>query len=484
MLVVGLARTGVAAALFCAAYGATSRRRTRGPNRSSRETAGEAARRRRDAGTRRARAGDFSRAGFDRGESRRSGESAGAGAARAHGNSGVERNRTGLAISARASWWRSRARTARPRPLRSSAHILKTAGFRRWLAAISARRCSRAWKRSTRLERYGGRSQQLSAGNDRGVSSGHWRAAESHARPSGPPRIVRGICARAKMRMFENQTERDAAVLNADDPEVTRTHAVPAARLLVQPAEARGAGRFLRDDEIVFRGDGSEDAAAAARATLRCAASTTSKTFWRRCCRGVSRRSRAGGDCGGVKTFAAWSIGSNSWPRSPAWSISTIPRPRTWTPRSRRSKHFPGTLLVILGGKDKGSPYTPLREPLRQRARVALLIGAAAEKIARDLRGAVPIERAGTLERAVEIAMRARASRAIWCCWRRPARVSTSLRITSIAGASSRNWSRELRKHQRGAHATASRKGSRKDNDAAQSATRPADVRRRRWRCA
>ncbi len=66
---------------------------------------------------------------------------------------------------------------------------------------------------------------------------------------------------------------------------------------------------------------------------------------------------------------------------------------------------FSGPLIVILGGKDKGSPYTPLREPLRQRARAALLIGAAAEKIASDLQSAVPIEHAETLGRAVGMAM-------------------------------------------------------------------------------
>ncbi len=46
-------------------------------------------------------------------------------------------------------------------------------------------------------------------------------------------------------------------------------------------------------------------------------------------------------------------------------------------------------LWIILGGKDKGSDYTVLREPLRQRARSALLIGAAAEKIASHLGDAV-----------------------------------------------------------------------------------------------
>jgi len=65
---------------------------------------------------------------------------------------------------------------------------------------------------------------------------------------------------------------------------------------------------------------------------------------------------------------------------------------------------FSGPLLVILGGKDKGSPYTPLIEPLRGRARLVLLIGAAAEKIAADLGDAVPLERAGNMDRAVRIA--------------------------------------------------------------------------------
>ena len=60
--------------------------------------------------------------------------------------------------------------------------------------------------------------------------------------------------------------------------------------------------------------------------------------------------------------------------------------------------------MVILGGKDKGSPYTPLRDALRARGRIALLIGEAAEKIAADLGDAVSCVHAGTLDRAVEFA--------------------------------------------------------------------------------
>ncbi len=65
---------------------------------------------------------------------------------------------------------------------------------------------------------------------------------------------------------------------------------------------------------------------------------------------------------------------------------------------------FPGGLWIILGGKDKGAPYTPLVEPLRTKGRAALLIGAAAEKIAAELNGAVRLIRAGTLEEAVRLA--------------------------------------------------------------------------------
>ena len=70
---------------------------------------------------------------------------------------------------------------------------------------------------------------------------------------------------------------------------------------------------------------------------------------------------------------------------------------------------FPGGLWMILGGKDKGSEYSPLREPLRHKAHAALLIGAAASKIAGHLEGALPLIQCGDIATAVETAS-ARAS--------------------------------------------------------------------------
>src|SRR5258708_31069429 len=58
---------------------------------------------------------------------------------------------------------------------------------------------------------------------------------------------------------------------------------------------------------------------------------------------------------------------------------------------------FPGRILIVLGGKDKGSDYTLLQKPLRETAILALLIGAASEKIEKQITSSVPIERAGTI---------------------------------------------------------------------------------------
>jgi UDP-N-acetylmuramoylalanine--D-glutamate ligase len=67
---------------------------------------------------------------------------------------------------------------------------------------------------------------------------------------------------------------------------------------------------------------------------------------------------------------------------------------------------FAGGLWIILGGKDKDSDYTPLRAPLFARSRGALLVGAAAEKIERQLGGVVPVYRCGDMQTAVTQAHR------------------------------------------------------------------------------
>jgi len=70
---------------------------------------------------------------------------------------------------------------------------------------------------------------------------------------------------------------------------------------------------------------------------------------------------------------------------------------------------FSGGILLILGGKDKDSDYAALAPLLRERVKTVITIGSAAEKIEHQLAGVVKIERAETIERAVAL-VRERAS--------------------------------------------------------------------------
>ncbi len=209
--------------------------------------------------------------------------------------------------------------------------------------------------------------------------------------------------AAAKMRLFKNQLDRDAAVLNADDPEITRRMPSGPHIFWFSRQKRVAEGAFLRDDQIIFRIEGSEFAvgqrdqillrgahnlenvlAACAAAYLAgadpAAIANGLKTF-----RGVEHRLEPVAEIGGVQFY------NDSKATNVDAALKAI-------------EAFSGPLIVILGGKDKGSPYTPFAAPLKEKARMAILIGAAAERIAADLGDAVPSINAGTLDLAVRIA--------------------------------------------------------------------------------
>ena len=210
--------------------------------------------------------------------------------------------------------------------------------------------------------------------------------------------------ARAKMRLFENQLDRDAAVLNADDPEVTRRMPSRPHVFWFSRQKRVAEGTFLRDGQIFFRAEGAEiplarrdqiplrgehnveNVLAACAAAYLAGAEPAAISSGVQTFRGVEHRLEFVAETGGVAFY------NDSKATNVDAALKAI-------------EAFPGPLIVILGGKDKGSPYMPLREALRGRARMAILIGAAAEKIAADIGDAVPIERASTLDRAVRLAM-------------------------------------------------------------------------------
>jgi UDP-N-acetylmuramoylalanine--D-glutamate ligase len=68
---------------------------------------------------------------------------------------------------------------------------------------------------------------------------------------------------------------------------------------------------------------------------------------------------------------------------------------------------FPSGIHLILGGKDKDSDYTLLSPLLRERVKAVYTIGSAAEKIERELHGVVKMVGAGTIDVAVREASKA-----------------------------------------------------------------------------
>ena len=211
------------------------------------------------------------------------------------------------------------------------------------------------------------------------------------------------VYAAAKARIFENQRPEDFAVINADD-RVAPQYSPSGPRVFWFSREKRVvSGCYVRGDEIVFRCDGEETVLLKRNAIgLRGSHNVENVLAAASAARlaGVEPAAIAEG----VRTFAgvehrieyvATIRGVEYFNDSKATNVDAT---------LKALDAFPGNVLVILGGKDKGSDYKILRQALRSRARMALLIGSAADKIEADLAGVIPVERTQTLARAVETA--------------------------------------------------------------------------------
>jgi UDP-N-acetylmuramoylalanine--D-glutamate ligase len=210
--------------------------------------------------------------------------------------------------------------------------------------------------------------------------------------------------ARAKMRMFENQLDRDAAVLNADDPEVTRRMPTGPHIFWFSRQKRVASGTFLRDGQIFFRTEGAE-IPLARHDEIPLRGEHNVENVLAACAVAYLGGAEPAGIASGVKTFRGVEHRLEFVAEIGGVAFYNDSKATNVDASLKAIEAFPGPLIVILGGKDKGAPYTPLREPLEQRTRLAIVIGAAAEKIASELSGAVPVEHAGTLDRAVQIAV-------------------------------------------------------------------------------
>ena len=204
----------------------------------------------------------------------------------------------------------------------------------------------------------------------------------------------------AKQRIFRNLTPRDFAVINADDPASRgsggRARPVPFSR--ERPADggvwvedgwicsaARGAARrVLQADALSLSGAHNLENALAALAAADCAGASEEAirqglmTF-----RGLPHRTELVAEKNGVRWIDD-SKGTN-----------------VDATRKSLEGYPPGSVILILGGRDKHGDFGALAPALRRSVRHVLTIGEAAETIERAVAGMAATERSGTMARAV-----------------------------------------------------------------------------------
>jgi UDP-N-acetylmuramoylalanine--D-glutamate ligase len=216
--------------------------------------------------------------------------------------------------------------------------------------------------------------------------------------------------AAAKHRVFANQTASDVAVLNADDEIVSswvrglRAHVV-----LFSSRRELDEGLFLRGqdlvsrtaagervlvtrDEMQLRGTHNvENVLAALAVGLACGTDPESLRETVRRFRPVEHRLEEVAEIKGVRFFND----------SKATSVDATMK------ALEAFAGEPGKVILILGGRGKQAPYSPLAELISQRVRKMILIGEDAPAIERELGSAAPFERAADMHDAVELAFAA-----------------------------------------------------------------------------
>jgi UDP-N-acetylmuramoylalanine--D-glutamate ligase len=205
----------------------------------------------------------------------------------------------------------------------------------------------------------------------------------------------------AKARIFENQTARDYAVLNADnEPCVaiaskTRAAAYWFSRLKevekgcfvshgkIVWRDSQGSGEIMPVDEIGLKGTHNIENVLAAVSVGMLAGIQPEQI--RRAVAGfkaVEHRLEYVATVGGVEYY------NDSKATNVDATIKAL-------------ESFPRNIHLILGGKDKGSDYSLLNDLLKERVKRVYTIGASAAKIESQVRG-TEIVGAGTLEAAVK----------------------------------------------------------------------------------
>jgi UDP-N-acetylmuramoylalanine--D-glutamate ligase len=208
----------------------------------------------------------------------------------------------------------------------------------------------------------------------------------------------------AKQRIFSAQTASDFAVLNIDDPNVeTAARSIQSRCVLISTHRALGVGGWLEGDSLCVRlpggpieyypaqlpglvGRHNQENALAALVAARLIGTLPSEARYALVSfRPLPHRMELVGDFNDIE-FYDDSKGTN---------VGAV---------VAALDGFPRKVVLIAGGRDKGGSYTPLAEVMKKYGRAAVLIGEAAPKIRAALAPAVPVEMASDMDEAVELA--------------------------------------------------------------------------------
>ncbi len=210
--------------------------------------------------------------------------------------------------------------------------------------------------------------------------------------------------AAAKHRIFRNQQAGDVAVLNADDEIVASwAKGLNAHVVMFSTARELEEGLFLRGQEIISRSNGAErvlvrrdemqlrglhnvqNVLAALAAGLACGAAPDAMRATIKNFRPVEHRLERVAEVGGVEFY------NDSKATNVDAAVKAL----------EAFADAPGRIVLILGGRGKHAPYAPLVPMIEAQVRVLVLIGEDADRIEQELRAYAQVERATDMHDAV-----------------------------------------------------------------------------------
>jgi UDP-N-acetylmuramoylalanine--D-glutamate ligase len=211
---------------------------------------------------------------------------------------------------------------------------------------------------------------------------------------------------RAKRRIFMNQTAADFAVLNADDARTAAmANQVSATPVLFGRSAEVARGTFVKEGRLAYR-DGRSDTDLFPADAIGLKGSHNLENVLAACAlallAGASPASLEGSVRGfsGVEhrlEFVAEVDGIRYYNDSKATNVDAT---------LKSLEAFPGNILLIAGGRDKGGDFLPLRALVAQRVKHLIVIGEAADKIRNALSDVVETSAAAGLPEAILLAKR------------------------------------------------------------------------------